>query len=42
LRQGASDEELKHFFRDVVERKPQQHDFRNNYVPGRRMVAIGG
>jgi cyclic pyranopterin phosphate synthase len=42
LRQGASDEELKLFFRDVVERKPQQHDFRNNYVPGRRMVAIGG
>ncbi len=42
LRQGASDEELKRFFRDVVERKPQQHDFRNNYVPGRRMVAIGG
>lgn len=42
LRQGASDEELKGFFRDVVERKPQQHDFRNNYVPGRRMVAIGG
>jgi len=33
LRQGASDEELKRFFRDVVERKPQQHDFRNNYVP---------
>jgi len=42
LRQGASDEELKDFFRKVVERKPQQHDFRNNYVPGRRMVAIGG
>ena len=42
LRQGASDEELKLFFRDVVERKPKQHDFRNNYVPGRRMVAIGG
>jgi cyclic pyranopterin phosphate synthase len=42
LRQGASDEELKRFFSDVVERKPQQHDFRNNYVPGRRMVAIGG
>jgi len=42
LRQGASDEELKLFFGDVVERKPEQHDFRNNYVPGRRMVAIGG
>jgi cyclic pyranopterin phosphate synthase len=42
LRQGASDEELKGFFRCVVERKPREHDFRNNYVPGRRMVAIGG
>jgi GTP 3',8-cyclase len=42
MRQGASDEELRRFFYDVVERKPEQHDFRNNYVPGRRMVAIGG
>ena len=42
MRQGASDEELKRFFLEVVDRKPQQHDFRDNYVPGRRMVAIGG
>ena len=42
MRDGATDEELKHFFIDVVERKPEQHDFRNNYQPGRRMVAIGG
>jgi GTP 3',8-cyclase len=42
LRAGASDEELKQFFLDVVERKPEQHDFRNNYQPGRKMVAIGG
>jgi GTP 3',8-cyclase len=42
LRSGASDEELKQFFLDVVERKPEQHDFRNNYQPGRKMVAIGG
>jgi GTP 3',8-cyclase len=42
MRQGASDEELRRFFCDVVDRKPEQHDFRNNYVPGRRMVAIGG
>ena len=42
MRRGASDEELKGFFRGVVDRKPQQHDFRNNYLPGRRMVAIGG
>jgi GTP 3',8-cyclase len=42
LRRGADDEELKRFFRNVVDRKPEQHDFRNNYLPGRRMVAIGG
>jgi GTP 3',8-cyclase len=42
LRAGASDEELRHFFLDVVDRKPEQHDFRNNYKPGRKMVAIGG
>ena len=42
MRRGADDEELKRFFHDVVDRKPQQHDFRNNYLPGRRMVAIGG
>jgi cyclic pyranopterin phosphate synthase len=42
LRTGASDEELKRFFLDVVDRKPEQHDFRNNYKPGRKMVAIGG
>jgi GTP 3',8-cyclase len=42
MRQGATDEELRRFFRNVVERKPQQHDFRLNYQPGRRMVAIGG
>jgi GTP 3',8-cyclase len=42
LRAGASDEELKEFFLDVVERKPQQHDFRNNYQPNRNMIAIGG
>jgi cyclic pyranopterin phosphate synthase len=42
LRAGASDDELKQFFLDVVERKPEQHDFRNNYQPDRKMVAIGG
>jgi cyclic pyranopterin phosphate synthase len=42
MRQGASDEQLRHFFGEVVERKPEQHDFRDNYQPGRRMVAIGG
>ena len=42
MRQGASDEDLRRFFGEVVERKPEQHDFRSNYQPGRRMVAIGG
>jgi GTP 3',8-cyclase len=42
LRAGASDAELKQFFLDVVERKPAQHDFRDNYQPNRKMVAIGG
>ena len=42
LRARASDEELKQFFLDVVERKPAQHDFRDNYKPNRKMIAIGG
>ena len=42
MRKGASDEQLRQFFGEVVERKPEQHDFRYNYQPGRRMVAIGG
>lgn len=42
LRAGASDEELRQFFVDVVDRKPEQHDFRNNYQPDRKMIAIGG
>jgi cyclic pyranopterin phosphate synthase len=42
LRAGATDAELRQFFLDVVERKPEQHDFRENYQPNRKMVAIGG
>jgi len=42
LRAGASDAELRQFFRDVVERKPEQHDFRDNYQPDRKMIDIGG
>jgi GTP 3',8-cyclase len=42
LRAGASDDELRQFFIDVVDRKPLQHDFRENYQPGRKMIAIGG
>ena len=42
MRAGASDAELERFFLNVVDRKPEQHDFRDTYVPGRKMVAIGG
>ncbi len=42
LRAGASDEELRKFFLRVVERKPERHEFRDNYQPQRRMIAIGG
>ena len=42
LRAGASDDELRQVFLDVVARKPKQHDFRENYQPNRKMVAIGG
>lgn len=42
LRTGASDAELADFFRSVVARKPEGHDFRDSYQPGRKMVAIGG
>ena len=42
MRAGACDEELRQFVLDVVERKPEQHDFRDNYQPNRKMIAIGG
>ena len=42
MRAGASDADLRQFFLEVVERKPEQHDFRNNYQPNRRMIAVGG
>ena len=42
LRAGATDDELRQVFLEAVARKPRQHDFRENYQPNRRMVAIGG
>jgi len=42
LRSGCSDAELAAFFQNVVARKPKEHDFRHNYQPNRRMIAIGG
>jgi cyclic pyranopterin phosphate synthase len=42
LREGATDQDLQRFFRHVVDQKPEMHEFRANYQPGRKMVAIGG
>jgi cyclic pyranopterin phosphate synthase len=42
VRAGCSDDELAAFFRNVVARKPKEHDFRDNYQPNRKMIAIGG
>lgn len=42
LRGGADDNELRRLFEVTIARKPQQHEFRENYQPARRMVAIGG
>lgn len=42
LRRGCTDDELAGLIQGVVARKPKEHDFRNNYQPNRRMIAIGG
>jgi len=42
LRAGATDNDLRGLFLETVDRKPKEHDFRINYQPGRRMIAIGG
>jgi cyclic pyranopterin phosphate synthase len=42
LRAGCSDNELADFIYSVVAKKPKEHDFRDNYQPNRRMIAIGG
>ncbi len=42
MRRGASDDEIAAFIREVVDRKPKEHEFRENYVPNRSMTAIGG
>ncbi len=36
------DEDLAQFFGQVVARKPKEHEFRDNYQPDRKMIAIGG
>lgn len=42
LRSGGDDAALRGVFELTIARKPQQHEFRENYQPGRSMVAIGG
>ena len=38
----SSDAKLREVFLQTIRNKPEEHEFRNNYIPGRRMVAIGG
>ena len=42
LRAGADDRDLLKLFCEVLANKPEAHVFRENYVPGRPMIAIGG
>ncbi|HUF63203.1 MAG TPA: GTP 3',8-cyclase MoaA [Verrucomicrobiales bacterium] len=41
-RPDTTDAAVAAFFREVVERKPKEHDFRGAYEPQRHMTAIGG
>jgi len=38
----STDARLRDVFVQTIRNKPEQHEFRNNYIPGRKMVAIGG
>ena len=38
----TSDAKLREVFAQTIRNKPEEHEFRNNYVPGRKMIAIGG
>ena len=42
LRVGMDDAGLATVFRELLATKPQAHVFRENYTPGRPMIAIGG
>jgi cyclic pyranopterin phosphate synthase len=43
LRQpDVTDNDIAAFFQHVVDRKPKEHDFRDGYLPNRKMIAIGG
>jgi GTP 3',8-cyclase len=38
----STDAQLREVFAQTIRNKPEEHEFRNNYIPGRKMVAIGG
>ncbi|MCG3148522.1 MAG: GTP 3',8-cyclase [Verrucomicrobiae bacterium] len=38
----STDAQLREVFLQTLHNKPAEHEFRANYVPGRKMVAIGG
>lgn len=42
LRSGGSDQDLEDLFRRALGMKPREHEFRQQYQPGRHMTAIGG
>ena len=42
LRENASEAELETLLRTALRLKPSEHQFRNQYQPGRPMTAIGG
>ncbi len=39
---GSTDAQLREVFVQTIRNKPEEHEFRNNYTPGRKMIAIGG
>ena len=39
---GSTDTQVREVFVQTIRNKPEEHEFRNNYMPGRKMVAIGG
>lgn len=39
---AATDADIVRVWRETIQNKPEQHDFRANYQPRRKMIAIGG
>ncbi len=38
----STDAQVREVFIQTIRNKPEEHEFRNNYLPGRKMIAIGG